>query len=285
MAAQHLKRAGIDVTVLDKANRPGGRMATRPFEGAIFDYGAQYFTVRSERFASFERSWETEGLVRLWEPDRYIGQSGMNSIAAHLAQGLDLRCGVKVRRIYETENGPSKQWALETDFDEVMVADALIVTCPVPQALAMLDRPIPELDGIAYDRCLTLMAILDAPHEFAIDGERIAWFADNQQKGISMLANSVTINAGPNFSLDNWDLSAEEVASKILGDVPARAWKLHRWKFAKPIGQHKDLCFEVNTATPLFLAGDAFGGPRIEGAAISGLAAAERLLARLSLQP
>ncbi len=282
MAAQHLKRSGIHVLVIDKGNRPGGRMATRPFEGAIFDYGAQYFTVRHERFASYQRAWETKGLVRLWEPERYIGQSGMNSIAAHLSQGLDLRCGVKVRQIYESHG----QWTLETDFDETMTADALIVTSPVPQTLAMLDRPIPELNSIAYDRCLALMAILNAPHSFDVDGERVAWIADNHRKGISGLANSVTIHSGPQFSLDNWEVSAEEVAQRILGDVHATAWKLHRWKFAKPIGQFSggrtENCFEVSSATPLILAGDAFGGPRVEGAAISGLAAAERLLERLA---
>jgi len=278
MAAQHLKRSGIQVSVIDKSNRPGGRMATRPFEGAVFDYGAQYFTVRQERFASFQRAWETVGLVRLWEHERFIGQSGMSSIAVHLTQGLDLRCGVEVRRIYETQG----RWTLETDFGETMPADALIITSPVPQTLAMLDRPIPELNSIAYDRCLALMAILDAPRDFAVDGERIAWFADNHRKGISPLANSVTIHSGPKFSMDNWDISAEEVAQRILGDVHATAWKLHRWKFAKPIGQYSEKYFEAASAAPLILAGDAFGGPRVEGAAISGLAAAERLLERLA---
>ncbi len=281
MAAQHLKGAGIDVTVLDKANRPGGRMATRPFEGATFDYGAQFFTARSERFAAFQRAWETSGLVRLWEQDRFIGQSGMNSICAHLAQGLDLRCGVKVRQIYETAG----HWTLQTDFGETILADALIITSPVPQTLAMLDRAIPELDDVAYDRCLALMAILEAPQDFKVDGERIAWVADNHRRGISPLANSVTIHSGPQFSSDNWEINAEEVAQRMLGNVAATAWKLHRWKYAKPTTQYKDNCFEVASSAPLLLAGDAFGGPRVEGAALSGLAAAERLLARLSLRP
>ncbi len=49
--ARTLAQAGHAVTVFEKSWRPGGRMATRasPFGG--FDHGAQYFTVRDNRFA------------------------------------------------------------------------------------------------------------------------------------------------------------------------------------------------------------------------------------------
>ncbi len=284
MAAQHLNRAGIDVTVVDKGNRPGGRMATRPFEGAVFDYGAQFFTVRSERFASFQRDWEAKGLVSVWNTSthpRYIGPHGMNSIPTHLAQGIKLRCGVKVSQIFESGG----QWNLEIDLDEVMQADALIVTCPVPQALALFGFEIPALKQIEFDRCLALMAILESPLELPesgakqlVDGEPISWIADNQRKGISAISNSLTIHAGPKFSLENWEKNAEEVALKMLGGRKASAWKLHRWKYSKPSVLHEERSFVASAAHPLVIAGDAFGEARVEGAALSGLSAAERLL-------
>jgi len=298
MAAQQLHRVGVAVTVVDKSNRPGGRMATRPFEGAIFDYGAQFFTVRHERFASFQRDWQAKGLIRTWSNGfngqqdghpRYIGTSGINSIPASLAQGLDLRCGVKVDRIIAS-NG---QWTLEIDFDEVLHADALIVTCPVPQTLTLLDIEILEaertaLERIEYERCLTLMAILESPINLPapgvkqiVDGEPIIWIADNHSKGISTVSNAVTIHAGPKFSLEHWDKNAEDVAIKLLDGLNATAWKLHRWKYSKPTVTHPDPCFVVTAPVPLILAGDAFGQARVEGAALSGLAAAERLQALL----
>jgi renalase len=298
MAAQHLSRAGVAVTVLDKGNRPGGRMATRPFEGAIFDYGAQFFTVRHERFASFQRAWEAKGLVKVWSHGfngqndghaRYMAQGGMNSIAAHLAQGLSVRCGVKVSHIFCS----GRHWTLETDFDEVLLADALIVTAPVPQTLSLLDHPLvpaerTALERITYERCLALMAILESPMELpdpgAIQiagGEPVSWIADNNRKGISAFSNSVTIHAGPEYSLANWEKSAEEVAAALLGSHTASAWKLHRWKYSKPTVMHEERSFTVTAPVPLVLAGDAFGEARVEGAALSGLSAAERLLALL----
>ncbi len=298
MAAQQLRMAGIAVTVLDKGNRPGGRMATRPFEGALFDYGAQFFTVRHERFAAFQRAWQAKGLVRVWSNGfngqqdghpRFIGQSGINAIPAHLAQGIDLRCGVKVSHIIASGN----QWTLETDFDETLTADALIVTTPVPQTLALLDFDLKESEELAlkkieYERCIAVMAILEEPANLPepgaiqiADSEPISWISDNHRKGISTVANSITIHAGPKFSLDNWETSAEEVAEKLLAGYKVSAWKLHRWKYSKPSVMHEDRSFVVTAPAPLVLAGDAFGEARIEGAALSGLSAAERLQALL----
>lgn len=294
MAAQQLRQAGISVTLIDKGSRPGGRMATRPFEGAIFDYGAQFFTVRHERFASFQRAWQTKGLVRVWANGfngstdghpRYIGSAGMNSICAHLAQGLDVRCGTKVSHIHPE----GKQWTLQTDIDEVLHADALIVTVPAPQALNLFDFELKleerqALEAIEYERCLALMAILEEPTDLPApgalqlpDAEPISWVADNARKGISPGANAVTIHAGPKFSLEHWDTNAEEVAHKLLGNQKAVAWKLHRWKYAKPLRLHPERSMALTASAPLVICGDAFGEARVEGAALSGLSAAERL--------
>ncbi|MFN9298490.1 MAG: NAD(P)/FAD-dependent oxidoreductase [Acidobacteriota bacterium] len=298
-AAQALNRAGIPPLVLDKGSRPGGRMAARPFEGAIFDYGAQFFTVRSEKFASMQRGWEARGLVKVWSKGfngqqdghpRYIAPGGMNSLASDLALGITVRNGVKVSGI--SLNGG--QWRLETDSGEVLVADGVIATMPVEQTLALLDFVLAAeeretLGRIEYERCLALMAILDQPAELPEPGARqlpggepVSWMADNQRKGLTAVANAVTIHAGPEFSLSNWEMAAEDVAAIMLGQYQASAWKLHRWKFAKPSVMHPEACFVVTAPCPLVLAGDAFGEARMEGAALSGLAAAERLQVLLS---
>jgi renalase len=297
MAAQWLRREGVAVTVLDKGNRPGGRMATRPFEGALFDYGAQFFTVRHERFASYQRAWEAKGLIRVWSNGfnghedghpRYIGQTGMNSIPAHLAQGIDVRTGVQVSRISEQ----GAHFNLDTDFDEVLLADALIVTVPAPQAIQLLEKgevPVPdELRVIEYERCLALMANLEGPADLPEpgaqqieNGEPVSWIADNRRKGISQASNCVTIHAGPAFSLEHWDKEPDFVAGKLLNGYTASAWRLHRWKYSKPRVLFQERCLVAGTKTPLVFAGDGFGEARVEGAALSGLAAAERMLGLL----
>ncbi|NDH45714.1 MAG: FAD-dependent oxidoreductase, partial [Actinobacteria bacterium] len=46
-AARDLVDAGHLVTVLEKSRASGGRCATRRIGNAVFDHGAQFFTVRS----------------------------------------------------------------------------------------------------------------------------------------------------------------------------------------------------------------------------------------------
>ena len=63
--ARTLVQAGHRVTLLEKSRGFGGRMATRRTEFGGFDHGAQYFTVRDQRFETALRSNATQ-VVRPW---------------------------------------------------------------------------------------------------------------------------------------------------------------------------------------------------------------------------
>src|SRR5689334_15592868 len=94
MAGRTLADAGHDVVLLDKGRSPGGRLATRRVGHARLDHGAQFFTVRSDRFAASVDAWERNGWVHEWcrgfsTPadgyPRYAAAGGMNALAKHLA--------------------------------------------------------------------------------------------------------------------------------------------------------------------------------------------------------
>jgi renalase len=106
IAARELSAAGWRVVVLDEGHRVGGRMATRHIGNGIFDLGAQFFTVWSERFEKLAAGWLEAGLVEEWtrgfaDADaksndghpRYRGSEGMISIPRYLARGLDVHTG------------------------------------------------------------------------------------------------------------------------------------------------------------------------------------------------
>jgi predicted NAD/FAD-dependent oxidoreductase len=57
-----------------------------------------------------------------------------------------------------------------------------------------------------------------------------------------------------------------------------RRWQAHRWRYSQPRTPHAEACLLVESPAPLVFAGDAFGQPRLEGAFLSGLAAARSLL-------
>jgi hypothetical protein len=108
--------------------------------------------------------------------------------------------------------------------------------------------------------------------------------ADNQKKGVSVEA-AVTIHATPAFSFEHWDKDRDEAARVLLEaaapwlGVGVKTVQVHGWKFSKPVQVDAEACAVVHRAPMLVLAGDSFCGSRVEGAALSGWAAAEAVLA------
>ncbi len=309
VCARRLVDAGHDVVLFDKGRSVGGRLATRRIAGGVVDHGAQFFTVRSEAFAAVVDGWRAAGLVREWHrglggsPDghpRYVCPRGMNALGKHLAAGLSVRAGSLVFAI--RPGSPPDPWVVTTDDGVGTPADAVVVTCPVPQTLSLVidagvEVPDP-LRTLDYDRTLALLAVLDRPPAVpgpgaVQDGDPVfSFIADNQAKGVSPVP-AVTLHASPAWSLAAWDREPAEVLADLT--AAARPWlggariveaQVKRWRFATP--QHvwpaPSLRLDGPGGAPLVLAGDAFGGPRVEGAACSGLAAAEDV-SRLAAQP
>jgi predicted NAD/FAD-dependent oxidoreductase len=94
---------------------------------------------------------------------------------------------------------------------------------------------------------------------------------------------ALTIHATIGFSRLCFEAPPEEVARQLLhaaapwlgGEVDA--WQLHRWKYSQPVATCSEACLYTALPAPLAVAGDAFAGPRIEGAFLSGMAAAKIL--------
>lgn len=303
-AASELQRTGRGVLVLDKGRGVGGRLASRRFAGATFDHGAQFITARDARFAALLEQGREDGAVEEWcrgftgaadGHPRWRGSPGMSAVAKHLAQGLDLRLDTQVAALRQVRD----HWLAETVEGAVVRASAVVLTPPVAQSLAILDAGglvIPpamraRLASLEYERCLAVMAVLEGPSRLpppgglALDSGPIAWIADNQLKGISAVP-AVTVHATHAFSMDHWDRDRMESGRAVLD--AAAGWigagisefQVHGWRYCRPVRVDDDRCLVVSNSPPLVLAGDAFGrdplaGPRVEGAALSGWAAAE----------
>ncbi|MDA3030698.1 MAG: FAD-dependent oxidoreductase, partial [Actinomycetota bacterium] len=167
IAGRELVRGGADVVVFDKGRSPGGRLATRRIGGATLDHGAQFFTVRSPAFARQIADWEERGLVHVWNNGfdgadghpRYVATNGMSSLAKDLAADLDVQCSTMVFALRDEPHVSGITVAIDDGMTHTV--DAAIVTCPVPQAFAlMIDGGI-ELDETLfrtdYDRTVGLL--------------------------------------------------------------------------------------------------------------------------------
>lgn len=299
-AAGALGRVGVGSVLLDKSRVVGGRMATRTIGEARFDHGAQHFGIRSDEFTNLTRSWREAGIIREWyrtadlEP-RYAGVGGMRRLPEYLARSLDVRTEKTVERIELLDR---TMVAIDQNDDRVE-ASAMIITPPLPQTLALLDRSLiavaagvrEALEAVDYHPCLTAMVQLDGPgglpdgHLSNVDGS-IAWLADNVHKGTSA-SPAVTVHSTSRFAADHLEAPPEAWMEPLIAAArPHLAGRIvgstgHRWRFAEPATILDQGCVQLDAPVPLVLAGEVFAGARVEGAALSGLAAATTIAAQL----
>ncbi len=288
-------------------------MATRRLGSATFDLGAQFFTARSERFGNLVDQWleadvaregtrgfaDAQGRHNEDGYPRYRGSEGMTSIPEYLAQGLDVHTCETVVEV----NASGGVWEICTVSGHQETGTALLLTAPVPQSVALAgsgDFELPvearrRLDRISYDPCLALTILVNGPTGVPepggvqIKGEPLDWIGDNGRKGISE-APAITVHAGPGWSREHFEADEAQITGSLLrfagnllgSDLLPRVAEtsLTRWRYSWVSQSHPEPCLLASEISPLLFAGDAFGGAKVEGAALSGLAAADRLLRR-----
>ncbi|MGY6554678.1 MAG: NAD(P)/FAD-dependent oxidoreductase [Wenzhouxiangella sp.] len=308
-AASRLQSSGLDVVVLEKARGPGGRCSTRRSDEFAFDHGAQYFTARSAEFRSAVQNWTAQGLLASWDPhiqvfgarpesagsrpdQRLVGTPGMNAVLKHLSRDLDCRFSCRVGAIRRE----GQAWMLTlADQAEELKARTILLTAPPEQsadlvdgqsALAAVARSVP------MNPCWALMLGYEQPiaadFDAAFDNEGpLAWLARNASKP-GRAGEAWLLHASAEWSVRHLEEAPETVAQVLLHAfhqrVPAAAAQTpslinaHRWRYAlapKPLEQD---CL-VDAERCLVLAGDWCAGNRIEGAWLSGQAAAKAVIA------
>lgn len=308
MATGALQRQGHRVLVVEKESVAGGRMATERIGPGRADSGAQFFTVRTSQFAGLVTAWQAEGLVYEWAQgwsdgsaaagfedghSRYAVRDGMVAVPQRLAQGLSVQTGANVTSARAVAGDG---WQIAVEIGRIYRSRALLLTPPVPQSLALLaagnvrlaveDRA--ALERITYAPCLCGLFWLEGeanlPEPGAVQRPEasIIWIADNRRKGISPEATLLTVHAGPEHSRRWWLAPTAEVLGALRNGLRPhlergaiiRQAQLKRWLYALPTSLHPERTLLAADLPPLAFAGDAFNGPRVEGAVLSGLAAA-----------
>ncbi len=296
--ARALKERGHEVRVFERAASPGGRTATRIIHAlelpkglsgeVAFDHGAQYFTVRDDRFSMLAAELERDRVIAKWtgrivsfdgegwedvegDTSRYVGTPGMSAIGAWMARHLDIAYNHRIDSLEP----------LLSEHDRVVVALA------ADQARALL----PDLPNVAMQPCWAVMAAFEerVPARFDaafVNGSALSWIARNGSK------------PKRNWKIDTWVLHAstawshahindqpEDVGAFLMeafddlipGGLPRAFYAtVHRWRHATA---DPPLAIGAIKGNRVIVCGDWCLGSRIEDAFLSGLAAAD-LLAR-----
>ena len=287
--------AGDRVTVLDKGRRHGGRMASRRVDDVAYDTGAASFAVHSDAMRRAVAGWVTQGDAEERPdgaddaPRRFRGRPTMRSLPTALAttSGADVHLATTVVGLAVTDG----RWELsveegrDTPVRTQRRADALVLTCPAPQALALLrtapgladPATLAMLEDVVYEPCL---AVLVRPSDAS----------PPSRGGVT----PHTILADPVFSAAHLDgdrsAAAEELAARASEEhgVALEVVHVHGWRYAQvDRGIDAPALRDDTAGPPLVIAGDlctrhvdAPDGTAIEGverAFLSGRAAAALL--------
>lgn len=307
--ARNLAEGGLEVRVFDKARGPGGRMATRRDGDLRFDHGAQYFTVRDDRFAKAVGSWCRQGIVAPWTGriavvdsgavsrdtsriPRYVGVPGMNAVCRSLALDLDVSYGTKI----EVLGREGSRWVTrDEDGIELGPFDAVVVSAPAPQTATLLSTCAPGLAASAASvemaPCWAAMMTFPETLDLGFDGafvhnSAISWVARNASKPDRPDHESWVVHASSEWSTTHLEMEPERAAEALAGEFRAALGVnggdpirliAHRWRFALPLEPLSE-AFIIDANRGFAACGDWCGGPRIEGAFLSGLAAADGIL-------
>jgi predicted NAD/FAD-dependent oxidoreductase len=317
-AARAVTDAGLRVRVLEKSRGLGGRCATRRLDDGgrevRIDHGAQFFTVRDPAFQHAVDAWSEADEVRVWSrglptwtPDeglrpvsehghpRYVAPDGMSRVGRLLIADVEVVRRSRVERLAPDRGG----WRLELEDGSAQLARTVIVTAPAPQTLALLpDEGIDAdaratLAAIRYAPSFTWMAAADVPAPawpgVRVEGHPVlSWIANDATKRRQHPSRPVLVaHATPTFARARLEDPPEQVEEAMRGavaevvgaDVRPHWSRLHRWRYALAETPAPDRFLRL--APGLIAAGDGFGAGRVEGAFLSGRAAAEAILADL----
>jgi len=312
IAAHKLKNIS-DIKLFDKSRGVGGRMSTRYAGAYEFDHGAQYFTARDARFQSAVETAIEQGVIAPWEGRafylkdeervadtggyRFVGMPRMNSWAKVLAQGLDMSLGARVSKLSRVDS----QWTLHfEDGAEQGGFDYVICAVPSVQAEALLPDDfsgMAALKAAKMNACFALMVGFEAVHDFGWESLRTssgpaAWLAVNSDKpGRNKAVTTLIIHSAPEWSNTHAQADREWVqtemeasATRLCGrDISAAPHcALHRWLYAS-VSTSPEQAVLFDPKMGLMACGDWCNGGRVEGAYLSGLAAADAISKSLTL--
>jgi hypothetical protein len=220
----------------------------------------------------------------------------MNSICKHLSTNLNLKTQTQVSQIVRRPDGLELIDANQNSLGEF---DRVILSTPPPQAVEILKNfPLfaKQISDIRMNPCWAIMASFPQPittHWAGafIHDSFITWACRNSTKAQRRTSlEDVVIHADSQWTELNWDRDPAAVGLDMLQEF-WRATGLqqleplhlsaHRWKYAFPANPASIPSF-FDRNSGIVACGDWCNGPRVEGAFLSGMSAAGRILGELS---
>lgn len=262
--------------LIDKSKGVGGRMATRRWNGQKFDHGAQFYKLKSESGA-FHQQMAEKNRVRSIGDDKWIAVSGISQLAKLMASNLSISLQKTVDKIIQLEGGTYQVTTLEGD---IFRSKKLILTCPLPQTLKILDQShfiYPQsLSTVQYSKAVVFLLSSKIEVKFPypnpyVEPQNSTFFSvadQNWKTGSSGTAWTVTMN--PSWSDQYFDQPEEDQLAAFKKEFKyfdsSFECQVKKWRYSHPNQPHTSLTAQIEGHPYLYLAGDAFSGGSLNGA-------------------
>jgi renalase len=268
--AKELTARGADVLVLDRADKPGGRCATRTFSAAVADYGPLFVHGSDPAFLAAARAAAPGAIVEGWparvqgegrpcQPDafargesRFALREGMNAFARSISGGLAIRLLTQVERVQAAGGLVTAHDAHGEAFQarDLVLALALEQAVPFLRALGpgrSVEGGLALLDLFASVPCLTVIA--GYPEGTRLPAWDILYPADDPV--LLLVSNESSKRGGPPVLLiqaaprwsrarmaddkERWADDLVAAAARVVAPwAAATSWRhAHRWRHAR----------------------------------------------------
>ena len=236
------------------------------------------------------------------EVERLVAVPGMSSLGKLLLADIEAEAApgqfqLHLQTRIASVTRDKFAWSLQTEGGETHEDFAkVVVNTPSGQAAPLLADATPELEAAA-ERCVmhpcwTLMLGLPAPLGLEFDAafvrnSPLAWIAANHSKPGRPDAPCWVLQASETWSQTHFEVDVQFAVRELLAAFEALVERriepsfvsTQRWRYAKPEPLSET---HLLAAVGIGACGDWCGGPRVEGAYLSGLALAQALQVRAS---
>jgi renalase len=303
-----------EVTVFEKSDKLGGRIATHSAEGFSFDHGAQFFTAKSPAFKSFIQSLQSQGVIARWDANfveingsvisaqrrwdetypHYVGSPNMNAIGRYMAQNLDVRFNQHVQSVQRDQGA----WLIKSTNAEVLgIFDWVVFAIPALQASALLPDICQfkaDLNDVVMQPCFALMlgydvAKINAWDAAIVSNSLLSWVSINSTKPNRSNAFTVLTTSRNNWADANFNQTDDFVVNAMLTELASvmgqhmadySYLKLKRWKYANAARRAQQMSL-LDERLHLACCGDWCKIGRIESAFTSSLDLAMKIKTKL----
>lgn len=304
-----------DIHLFDKAQRAGGRLASRSAGAFLFDHGAQFFTVKTQRFAEFIQPLIEQRVIERWDADfvefsgneqisrrkwnadysHYVGSPDMQAIAQVLAEPFNIQFNCQITQLLRR----NEKWSLFSR-DKLVAEnfDWVICCLPAKQTADLLPGNFANINAVQQTQmlaCYALMLGFDEPPDLGwqaalVSDAIISWMSINSSKPSRPDGFSMVVQANNTWAEQNLAVDDERIKLQMLAEIhrvsgldisKASHIDLKRWVYANISSQTGQQAY-LDSTLKLAACGDWCIQGRVEAAFSSADALAQQLIPQIT---